>query len=136
MATGGGVKIDFDVEGVKEIAAALALLGDLPKYLEPEMNTWADGVVHQRLSGTGNYPPAPGGSTYQRTGQLGSSWRVEKPGGGQYAFTNATPYAGYVVGEDQAFMHRNRWWIASERIDEQMVDLALRLAKAVEVWNR
>ncbi len=85
----------------------------------------------------GNYPPPPAGSTYQRTGQLGSwSWRVEKPGGGQYAFTNATPYAGYVVGEDQAFMHRNRWWIASERIDEQMVDLALRLAKAVEVWNR
>lgn len=134
MATGGGIKLEFGLENAKEIAAALALLEDLPSYLTPAMSQWSGTVLHKRLSGTGNYPPPRG--NYQRTGRLGSSWKATPLSPGQYEFSNPTEYAGYVVGDDQAWMHQGRWWKVSERIDETIIELALLLDKALSQWPR
>ena len=132
-----GIKLEFGFENVQEIAASLARLEDLPTYLKPIIDQWAGEVITNRLAGQGNYPPPPAGSTYQRTGQLGMGWgNPISTGRGEYMFKNDTPYGGYVVGDDQAFMHRGRWWVASQRIEESLVDLAVALDKALSEWPK
>ncbi|HPV07924.1 MAG TPA: hypothetical protein PLD57_12680 [Aggregatilineales bacterium] len=71
-----------------------------------------------------DYPPAPPGSTYSRTGTLGRSVtslagqapgalsRVERAGGHTVGIIGtAIKYAQYVIDEErQAWMHEGRWW--------------------------
>jgi hypothetical protein len=129
-----GINLEFGIENAKEVAASLALLEDLPAYLNNDFDAWASMTLHRYLRGTTNYPPPPSGSTYQRTGNLGGGWAATKTANSVYSFDNPVEYAGYVVGDDQAFMHRGRWWQASERIDERIVELALMLDAKLKRW--
>lgn len=129
-----GINLEFGIENAQEVAASLALLENLPEYLRNDILGWASWTLRSRLQGTMQYPPPPSGSTYHRTGQLGSRWTIREAGSGMYAFENPTPYAGYVVGDEQAWMHRGRWWKASERIEEQVVELALLLDRKLRAW--
>lgn len=67
------------------------------------------------------YPPPRPGQTYRRTGNLGRGWAI-RINQGSVTIHNAMPYAGYVVGDakgaGQAWMHRGRWWVARDAIDE------------------
>lgn len=127
------IKLEFGVENAQEVAASLALVENLPVYLNPLIREWAGRTTSTHLYGMKNYAPPRG--DYRRTGQLGNSWGYRELSPGQFSFENKADYAGYVVGdEEQAWMHRGRWWQAAERIDEQVIALALLLDEALSKW--
>ncbi len=128
------LNLEFGVENAKEISAALALVEDLPVYLNPFMREWAGKTTRNHLWGMKNYAPPRAGSTYQRTGRFGNSWSYHEMSMGQFSFESAHEAAGYIVGDDQAWMHRGRWWQASGRIEEQVMELALFLDDALRKW--
>jgi len=71
------------------------------------------------------YPPELPGQRYERTGVLAYSWEQSKVGTGEWEIINAATqrgreYAEYVVGEpeDQADIHRGRWWTGREKLIE------------------
>lgn len=130
------LKLEFGVENAKEIAAALALVEDLPAYLTPEMREWAGRTTSTHLWGMKNYASARPGSDYRRTGRFGSSWGYREVSRGQFSFENTHEAAGMIVGDDQAWMHRGRWWQAAERIDEQVMQLALLLTEKLGRWPK
>lgn len=128
--TGAGV--EFIIENLESVLESLRKLENLPEYLADELDSWASEVLRDRLSGMGNYPSSRG--NYDRTGALGGGWSALRTSPGVYSFQNSTDYAGYVVGDDQAWMHRGHWWKASERIDEQFAVLAKKLEDALARW--
>lgn len=130
------LKLEFGVENAKEISAALAMVENLPEYFNPLMREWAGRTTMNNLWGMKNYAPSRAGSDYRRTGRLGSSWGYREMGPGQFSFENTHEAAGFVVGEDQAWMHRGRWWQAAERIDEQVMALALLLSEKLGKWPK
>lgn len=71
------------------------------------------------------HPPELPGQRYQRTYIVSRSWSQEQTGPGRWVIINSASqqgreYAEYVVGdpEDQADIHRGRWWTAREKIEE------------------
>ncbi len=127
------VDIEFSIENAEEVARQLGLVADLPSYLAMAMSQWVAEAVMRKLAGTVNYPSPRG--TYQRTGRLGNSWYSRVSRGSYVEFMNATPYGGYVVGDEQAWMHRGHWWKASERVEEQMVELTRLFEAALGKWG-
>ena len=127
----GGLKIEFAVENEKELAAALERLSDLPKFFAPAFWDWTVDTTARRLVGMGNYPPPPSASTYDRTGLFGDSWNLTEQGPSKVEFLNTAPYGGFVAGEDQAWIHRGRWWVAIKRIEEDIPALLTYLEKAL-----
>ena len=131
----GGLKIEFTVENDKELAAALELLSDLPAFFGPAFSAWSIDTMSRRLAGMGNYPPPPAGSTYERTGEFGSSWSTAELKPSEVEFLNTAPHADLVAGEDQAWMHRGRWYVAVKRIEEDIPVLLTYLEKALSEWK-
>jgi hypothetical protein len=72
------------------------------------------------------YPPERPGQRYKRTGRLGRSWKVSTRGQ-SVIIENTAPYSGYVVGDGagqrQAWMHRGRWWLMRDMVDEKRPEL-------------
>jgi hypothetical protein len=65
------------------------------------------------------YPPAPAGSRYVRSGELGRGWERASPiVGTRFELVNPTEYASLVQGDRQAWMHVGRWRPASEIAQE------------------
>ena len=71
------------------------------------------------------YPPELPGQRYVRTFTLAASWEQEQVGTGEWEIINTATqkgrqYAEYVVGEpeDQADVHRGRWWTGREKVVE------------------
>ena len=132
---GGGMKIEFVLENDKELAAALGRLQDLSVFFSPAFSAWTIDTTSRRLAGMGNYPPPPPGSTYVRTGEFGSSWSTEEMAPSKVEFLNLAPHADPVAGEQQAWMHRGRWWVAIKRIEEDIPVLLTYLEKALSEWD-
>lgn len=67
-------------------------------------------IIKERLQ---QYPPPPAGSTYQRTGDLRSSWHFRTVLSGDQlgrVFSTGVPYAPFVQGyQSQATVHKGRW---------------------------
>lgn len=130
------MKLELGIEGTKEVSAALALVENLPVYLTPVMREWAGRTVNTHLWGMKNYASPRPGSDYRRTGRFGSSWGYREMGQGMFSFESSHEAAEMIVGEDQAWMHRGRWWTAEERIDEQVMQLALILEEVLRKWPK
>jgi hypothetical protein len=80
------------------------------------------------------YPPAPAGSTYQRTHTLEQGWGVEGPSGSttlEAAAVNAVPYAEFVMGEAQA-AHMGHWRTTAKIAQQWEGQAAERLAQRAE----
>lgn len=131
----GGLKLELVLENDKELAAALERLQDLPTFFSPAFSAWTIDTTSRRLAGMGNYPPPPAGSTYQRTGEFGSSWSTDEIAPSKVEFLNTALHADLVAGEEQAWMHRGRWWVAIKRIEEDIPLLLTYLEKALSEWK-
>lgn len=73
-----------------------------------------------------HYPPVPPKSTYKRTGTLGRGWLHRTEGAqGVVRLENVTPYATWVQGYQQAWMHVGRWETVEQvqaRYHDRMID--------------
>lgn len=113
---------DFFVElrGYNRVRNGLRWLAvQAPREVDQEVGRFARGL-RDTLKGTA-YPPERPGQTYVRTGRLANSWSAVRAAEGRWLIRNSAPYSGYVVGrEQQAWMHRGRWWIAENVIQREV----------------
>lgn len=80
-----------------------------------------------------HYPPPPPGSKYKRTGRLGRGWLQRTEGAqGIVRLENVTPYAPWVQGYQQAWMHVGRWETVEQvkaRYHDRMVESMRRVVR-------
>jgi len=130
------IDLDISIDGDDAIALWLHKGIDLDKPIAQGLGEWATDTLDERLYGMHNYAPPPDGSTYVRTGRLGSNWGLMRgPGETSVTFFNATSYAGYVVGDGegqgQARMHQGRWYLGRKRIEERLDGAIEKIARAI-----
>ena len=111
--------MNFRIVGIE------ALMKKLKKLSAPELTSEmrkttekAVKYVHGQVPG---YPPAPAGSSYGRTGNLGREINTEVKAMGTDIvgiIGSPTPYAPWVISDEaaggigpQAWMHKGRWWV-------------------------
>lgn len=89
------------------------------------------------------YPAPRPLQKYKRTGRLANSWKVEKLKAGVYQMVNTAKgksgqeYAGFVVGKQQAWMHKGRWWIAADETQKRVSEtLTPKLTEAIRAVMR
>lgn len=107
------MSVKVEITHLPGVQAALAAAkGKIPLALI-KASTQARRLLVAELK---QYPPAPTGSRYRRTGRLGRGWERAKGinGGMGFQLINPIEYAGLVQGDDQAWMHAGRWTPASQ----------------------
>jgi len=124
-----------EVKGLEELQRKFDMSNKVVKREAHDAMESAVALVHQRA---GTYPPAPPSSSYQRKGARGGlasgfDHRVEHFSGGVKGFvTNTIPYAGYVRGEGQAWMHVGRWATMKKIVQEKMGQIEGFFKKAMD----
>ena len=110
---------DTVTHALREAAAVL------PRQVVNTTYDWAQLHVMRHLS-IRPYPPERPGQRYRRTGNLKRSWEAGVRGNVVY-IKNAMPYSGYVVGDGagqrQAWMHRGRWYVMHDMVEEKKPEL-------------
>jgi hypothetical protein len=95
-----------------DIEKAIKKMGDADKIVQQELRTGHTEASAFAQSHLAQYPTAPSGSSYTRTGTLGKGWTLETHAVASDINTvvsNATPYGHFVQDEPQAWMHVGRW---------------------------
>lgn len=117
------------------------------KTLSPMATKWATST--KNVLKTEAEPPERPNQTYIRTGTLGRSWNKKKLSQTEWAFINSANQHGrfypiYVLGNSdgdrrnaykhnrQAWMHKGRWWIAYDVIENELKDFAKQAQKAAQ----
>ena len=110
--------MNFKVIGIEKLMAKLKKLSapELTRELEKTTRK-AVLYVHGQVP---NYPPAPAGSIYKRTGDLGKRIGTEVKTMGTDVvglIGSPTPYSPWVISDEavgsvgpQAWMHKGRWY--------------------------
>lgn len=113
--------LEIEVRGLERLVRSLGAF-EVFTLLRPAMIRGVARVVNAMA----DYPPAPDGSSYIRTGTLGRRWTQTQPAVTasttelRVAVGNNTIYGPWVQSERfQARMHRGRW-----QTDEQELDRA------------
>lgn len=90
------------------------------------------------------YPAERPNQTYVRTGRFGRSWKVSSLENG-YQISNTAEsrgraYPKYVVGDaygtGQAWMHRGRWQVFRDVVDQEVAKMPQEIANAVQMVAR
>jgi hypothetical protein len=130
------INLAVSITGADAARRALPTTAQMERVIHDALTEWAKETLDGDLYGTQNYAPPPPNSTYVRTGRLGANWGLRRAGKLSVAFTNATPYAGYVVGGNdgggQAAVHVGRWWIAYRRIINRVDALERKVQAGVD----
>ena len=128
-----------EVRGDKE---AMAAVGAMSKagWKDKELGGWADD--ERNMLEKTPYPPERSGQRYIRTGRLGRSYRVQKPRRMVRVITNRAStarsgfYGGYVISQQQARVHRGRWYIMADLIEADLPKLYKKIGdKGVRVFE-
>lgn len=115
------------VQGADVIAAKFGrFISASPGAFDRVTGKWARGVVY-KLSHIG-YPPKRPGQRYVRTMNLKHSFAARRIQSSQWAIENRATakgrlYASYVIGDNQAWMHKGRWYIMSEQVEKEVPKL-------------
>lgn len=137
------MSISMEFKGYNRVSNGLRLLASemAGEVVDPVLGEWTKDMRYALKAEP--YPPKRPGQTYVRTGQLANRWRAEQVKPGVWRINNAAvgkngrEYAQFVVGEQQAWMHQGRWWLAREIVEGYAGDLTERLAdKLVEYWEQ
>lgn len=89
--------------------------------LEAQVGALQTKLLEQAKRKLQQYPGAIASSRYNRTGDLGRSWRIAGPNSTASGLTsilvNDASYSGFVQGPNQVGVHRGRWTTLAEAID-------------------
>jgi hypothetical protein len=153
------MKLTVAVKGAELVRKGLQdLAAEIPKIGRQQIR-----VVMERIKRRmQEYPPEPAGQSvssahailgtvyrparrrYQRTGKLGASWAIEDTGTGYRIENNAARrgklYGQYVVGDaygtGQAWMHRGRWPLLRDVVEEEVEKLPPEIDKHISLAAR
>jgi hypothetical protein len=136
----------WSFRGVDRVRNSLRqMVARAPQIVDETMGEWAK-ETRADLKGT-RYPAPPlpkkGRKPYRRTGRLANSWFAKRIKIGQWAIGNRAQakgrgYASYVIGDEsgkhgkQAWMHKRRWWKATEEIKRRIGKLRRRINDALD----
>lgn len=108
-------------------------LAEFPKVAGGQVSQAIEHCLLVLQGAAADYPPAPPGSSYIRTGTLGRLWTsatrvVEQVGAWLMGrVDNATPYGPFVQDpERQAWMHVGRW-LTTDKIVEQNLEVVAQI---------
>lgn len=93
-----------DVEGLEETVLKLKSwsgAATLNKVFGPAM-------VQMQIE-LQRYPAERPGQKYTRTNKLKGGWRITRGANGVMSLANPVPYAPFVQGVQQSWMHQGRW---------------------------
>jgi hypothetical protein len=135
-----GLSLTTEVTGLVEL---LDGLGNLPNDLAQVIQEATAQDLQEAAYLLANYPPAPPGSLYARTGDLGLGWIGAKPqidGTGlefSAQINNPVAYTGYVQGGSeasprQAWMHVGRWQTTDQVMAQSEEKASSRLEQALQ----
>jgi hypothetical protein len=134
------MSIDADWEGFQEELQQLTeALAEFPRIAAGDVRGGVEKALLLLQGRAAEYPPAPVGSGYRRTGTLGRLWAgatrvVELGESGAFVqgrVGNATPYSPYVQGpDDQAQVHKGRWQTTDQIVDAAGDEIGLILEDA------
>lgn len=102
-----------------QMLAELRVEPGKPKYPIRWTSSRQRRAVMAKLRKAGNLP-------YQRTHELSHGWRVdytETADGGILTAGNETPYASFVVGDDQQGFHKDTGWLKAPDILEKWSEI-------------
>lgn len=132
-------RFEYELKGYLRVSNKLRRLAvDMEKELDPTVYRW--GQQTRTKLRTRPYPAMRPRQKYRRSGRLANSWAVERMQPSRIRFLNRAQargklYATYVIGDarrqGQAWMHRGRWWLARDVIEEEVP--ALRNAMLTEI---
>ena len=112
---------------------AITAIGNVPNsaWIDSVLDDWASDTAGELRSKS--YPSSPSGSTYRRTGKLGRGWKAGQRG----RIFNGVSYSELVVGENQAKVHRGRWWKGRKVVEtEHLPKLVDKIEeRMVEEWD-
>ncbi len=131
--------IGFSIQGLTRLSNQLKTGENFyPDIADPIIGKHAR-AEQKALRGT-RYPPERPGQTYVRKyfmGGIAGSFSPFKVKAGVWGVENARPYAHYVIGKRQAWMHAGRWWQMKTEMEKRIDDLSDALAKELERrWDR
>ena len=112
-------ELTVEVRGLDKLQRKFNMSNKVVRRESSDAMEKAAALVHDRA---GTYPAQPAASSYVRTGSLGRAFahRVEAYGGGVKGYvSNSMPYASYVRGEDQAWMHAGRWATMKQIVEQK-----------------
>lgn len=120
---------------LNQLQAAIAALPRLLQQALADVGPRALLIVAADLA---DYPAAPAGSTYQRTGTLGRLWTGAQPVwsnttglGFTGTLANATPYGPYVQDAQQQAPWMDYWKTNQEALDAHLAEIAALLSDAL-----
>lgn len=126
----------IEIKGIEPLERAFAkgASGELKAVLKDKTPLARRRLV-ERLT---DYPPERSGQRYQRTYRLRRGWERSTPVVGAFGLqlVNATEYAQFVQGAQQARMHQGRWLTVDE-IARQETNATVKVyEQAAEQWAR
>lgn len=129
------IRFELTVIGQNAVQNALrTTAAAAPRRMQNITYDWAQMHVIRRLV-VKAYPPERPGQKYIRTRRLQARWYAE-PQGKSVLIANRQPYAGYVVGDSrgkgQAWMHRNRWWLAADVVKDARPELGKMITRELD----
>lgn len=105
-------------------------IGFSVKLIDQITEVEADNSLESLKRKMQRYPSRPPGSTYQRTGRLKRSWRLEKAN--NILASRGVPYARYVQADnDQAGIHRGRWTTEVVAVEREMKTYRRNVKRAI-----
>ena len=126
--------LDIDTSELDALTARLEALSG-PRALEPLLPTLR-ALGREVAAIMAQYPPERPNQRYMRTGDLGRAWQPDEGvyvgNGIVVTVSNATEYADYVQGENQAWMHEDRWDTIEDAERELADPVADKIADAVD----
>ena len=117
--------ISYEIRGTNRVRNQLRTIAAYhPNGTDPIIGKHAR--AEQKRLRNKPYPPKPATSTYVRKrffGGIAGSFSARRISTGVWNINNSRPYASYVIGPRQAWMHVGRWWQMRDEMQKRMPDL-------------
>jgi hypothetical protein len=155
------MQISIDVRGELVRQGAENLSAEIPQVGRRQLRTRMERIKRRMQA----YPPERAGQSvsaqhatlgkvyrparrrYRRTGRLGRSWEIAQNGDKGYILRNdardprtGTRYPRFVVGDaygtGQAWMHKGRWLVMRDVVDEEIATLPPAVEREIAVVAR